>query len=236
MRVEYVFFHATCSHCAAQFKDELLDSKLLDARLQTKVVEVVNIAYGMQAGLHQAMLATAETISNSHLRAEQESLQRFFGLIAHSDDPDRPLFCYGPDDTLLALEGGAVQQLLVWEGLPLYRHVLRGRATVGTTPAEQVLISANAEPTDEEMQQAELLGSELLVEYLMDRSQELGSQLILVSDKTSIGSQFARGFGGLGAFLRFPLEVVTQAEAQEAEEDEEEELTSRDMKDLADFV
>jgi peptide chain release factor subunit 1 len=48
--------------------------------------------------------------------------------------------------------------------------------------------------------------SENLLEWLTQNYKRFGAKLVLVSDKTSEGSQFCRGFGGLGGLLRYKVE------------------------------
>ncbi len=44
-------------------------------------------------------------------------------------------------------------------------------------------------------------------EWLCNHYKDYGSRLEIVTDKSQEGFQFANGFGGLGAFLRYKLDV-----------------------------
>jgi len=48
-----------------------------------------------------------------------------------------------------------------------------------------------------------------LTEWFTDNYQKYGAQLEFVSDRSQEGSQFVKGFGGVGAILRFQLDVST---------------------------
>ena len=45
---------------------------------------------------------------------------------------DTGKFCFGVDDTLKALEMGAVEILIVWENLDIMRYVLRNHSLDGS--------------------------------------------------------------------------------------------------------
>ena len=45
---------------------------------------------------------------------------------------DTGKYCFGHDDTLKALEMGAVETLIVWENLEIQRYVLKNHQTDGT--------------------------------------------------------------------------------------------------------
>ena len=46
---------------------------------------------------------------------------------------DTGKYCFGVDDTLKALEMGAVEILIVWENLEIMRYMLKNHATDGKT-------------------------------------------------------------------------------------------------------
>ena len=55
---------------------------------------------------------------------EKKLIQRYFDEISQ----DTGKYCFGVDDTLKALELGAVETLIVWENLDITRYVLRNAA------------------------------------------------------------------------------------------------------------
>ena len=54
-------------------------------------------------------------------------LGRYFDEISQ----DTGKYCFGVDDTLKALEMGAVETLIVWENLDIVRYVLKNHQTDG---------------------------------------------------------------------------------------------------------
>ena len=61
---------------------------------------------------------------------------RYFDEIAQ----DTGKYCFGVDDTLKALEMGAVDTLIVWENLDITRYVLRNHTTEGEGEQEGHLV------------------------------------------------------------------------------------------------
>lgn len=51
-----------------------------------------------------------------------------------------------------------------------------------------------------------MVSDEPLNEWLVENYKNFGTQLQLVTDKSSEGFQFVKGFQGIGGFLRFKLE------------------------------
>lgn len=52
----------------------------------------------------------------------------------------------------------------------------------------------------------EILDSIPLTEWFMDNYKKFVSHLEIVSDKSSEGSQFVKGFGGIGGILRYKMD------------------------------
>ena len=65
---------------------------------------------------------------------EKKLIQRYFDEISQ----DTSKYCFGIEDTLKALELGAVETLIVWENLDITRYVLRNAAS-GKSPIHSPL-------------------------------------------------------------------------------------------------
>lgn len=71
---------------------------------------------------------------------------------------------------------------------------------------------ATETPSQEGVNSAEKLtvvDSMALTEWFTENYVKYGAQLEFVSDRSQEGSQFVKGFGGVGAILRFQLDVST---------------------------
>ena len=66
----------------------------------------------------------AESLANVKFVQEKRLIQKYFDEISQ----DTGKYCFGIDDTLKALELGAVETLIVWENLDITRYALRNAA------------------------------------------------------------------------------------------------------------
>ncbi|KAJ9098477.1 Eukaryotic peptide chain release factor subunit 1 [Naganishia cerealis] len=204
---------------SADFKTELSQSDLLDPRLQAKIVKIVDVSYGMEVGWQQAIDLSSEALSNVKFVQEKKLIQKYFDEIAQ----DTGKYIYGVDDTLKTLELGAVETLIVWENLELSRHTLRNAAgeifivhTWPTDPKRKEKFEDKA--TGLEMEAVN--ESESLLEWLAEHYKEFGCALEFVSDKSQEGSQFVKGFSGIGGILRYKVDSATLMNDSDFEEDE----------------
>lgn len=201
---------------SADFKTELNQSDMFDQRLQTKVIKVVDVSYGGENGFNQAIELSAETLSNVKFIQEKKLIQRYFDEI--SQDTGR--VCYGIEDTLKALELGAAEILIVFENLDITRWTLKTSA--GT---EVILHTTKQQESNRELFMDKDSGQEMEVgeqmpflEWLAEKYKDFGATLEFVSDRSSEGNQFVKGFGGIGAILRYKVNFEQLAEASDDDE------------------
>jgi len=191
----------------ADFKNDLHGSDLFDPRLQRIVVKIVDCSYGMENGFNQAIDLAAEALSNVKFVQEKKLISKFFEEIAQNTGR----YCFGIRDVLYGLEAGSVQTLIVFEDLDLYRFVV---APTGVANAvEKVLYMTEKEAGGAESlkdpetgQDMEVKEKILVVEWLAESYKKFGCALQFVSDKSQEGSQFVKGFGGIGALIRYTLD------------------------------
>lgn len=110
---------------SADFKTELSQSDMFDPRLQAKVLNVVDVSYGGDNGFNQAIELSAEILANVKFIQEKRLIGKYFDEISQ----DTGKYVFGVDDTLKALEMGAVETLIVWESLETNRYVLKNAVT-----------------------------------------------------------------------------------------------------------
>ena len=58
-----------------------------------------------------------------------------------------------------------------------------------------------------------------LLEWLAEKYRDFGANLEFVSDRSSEGNQFVKGFGGIGAMLRYKLNFEQLAEVDESDDE-----------------
>ena len=191
---------------SADFKTELSQSDMFDPRLQAIILNVVDVSYGGESGFNQAIELSAEILANVKFIQEKKLIGKYFEEISQ----DTGKYVFGVDDTLKALEMGAVETLIVWENLDINRFVLKNSATgeivVKHFNKEQEANQSNfrdsATGADLEVQE-----QMLLLEWFANEYKNFGCSLQFVTNKSQEGSQFCRGFGGIGGILRYQLDM-----------------------------
>lgn len=176
---------------SADLKDDLI--KTVDKRLADIVACSIDLATGGRRGFDEAIQKSAQALGNMRLVQQTKILTKFFDQVSK----DLELCCFGVKDTLEKLEMGAVEDLIVWEDLEETRN--------------------RVVPEESETH----LGNHTLVEWLCDHHKEYGCRLHLINDCSTLGSQFSRGFGGIGGLLRFKLPTTNihhQLDGSESED------------------
>ena len=201
---------------SADFKNDLNQSDMFDNRLQAKVIKVVDVSYGGENGFNQAIELSSETLSNVKFIQEKKLINKYFEEISQ----DSGKVCYGVDDTLKALELGACETLIVYENLDVTRWVLKdsnGAETILHTNKEQE--QNRAQFMDKETgQEMEVIDQSSFLEWLAEKYKDFGAALEFVSDRSSEGNQFVKGFGGIGAILRYKVNFEQLADVDSEDE------------------
>lgn len=178
---------------------------MFDPRLSKVVIAIVDVAYGGENGFNQAIELAADSLTNVRFVAEKKLLGKMFEEI----DKDTGKYCYGIRDTMTALAQGAMETLLVWEDLDVDRLVLRNNETQTT---EVQFLKPDQRPEGGRFKdkvtgvELELVEEAPFTEWLAENYKDFGCRLEFVTDKSEEGSQFCRGFGGVGGLLRYKLE------------------------------
>eukprot|EP00578_Thalassiosira_sp_NH16_P012599 CAMPEP_0181106368 /NCGR_PEP_ID=MMETSP1071-20121207/16494_1 /TAXON_ID=35127 /ORGANISM="Thalassiosira sp., Strain NH16" /LENGTH=459 /DNA_ID=CAMNT_0023189769 /DNA_START=2078 /DNA_END=3457 /DNA_ORIENTATION=- len=200
---------------SADFKSELMRSDLFDQRLSKIVIKMVDVSYGGENGFNQAIEYSSDTLSAVKLMKEKKLLQKYMDEISR----DTGRYCFMIEDTLKALELGAVEDLIVWENLEMNRYVLRNSSTseeriVHLTPEQEKNDSFFHDP--ETGVELEVVEKESMVEWLANNYKNYGCNLEFVTDRSGEGTQFVKGFGGIGGILRWKVDFVQLTEYEEA--------------------
>eukprot|EP00571_Detonula_confervacea_P015719 CAMPEP_0172297968 /NCGR_PEP_ID=MMETSP1058-20130122/808_1 /TAXON_ID=83371 /ORGANISM="Detonula confervacea, Strain CCMP 353" /LENGTH=458 /DNA_ID=CAMNT_0013007195 /DNA_START=75 /DNA_END=1451 /DNA_ORIENTATION=- len=200
---------------SADFKSELMRSDLFDMRLSKIVIKMVDVSYGGEHGFQQAIEYSSDTLGEVKLMKEKKLLQKYMDEISQ----DTGKYCFMVEDTLKALELGAVEELIVWENLEINRYVLRNVST-----SEEKVIHLNPEQEKNPSffhdsatgAELEVIEKEVMVEWLANHFKDYGCKLEFVTDRSGEGTQFVKGFGGIGGTLRWKVDFIQLGEYEEA--------------------
>jgi len=191
---------------SADFKNDLAQSDIFDQRLVAKVIKTVDVSYGGENGFNQAIELCAETLANVKFIQEKRLISKYFEEISQ----DTGKFCFGIEDTLKGLEMGAVETLIVFENLETNRFTLKNAST-----AEETIIHLTDEQAKDQKHfvaadgaELETIEKQLLVEWFAENYKTFGCSLEFVTNKSQEGSQFVKGFGGIGGILRYKVDFL----------------------------
>jgi peptide chain release factor subunit 1 len=199
------------------FKTELSTSDMFDDRLKPKILKIVDCSYGGENGFNQAIELSSEVLSNVKFIQEKKLITKYFEEIAK----DTGKYCFGIVDTLQGLEAGAVETLIIWENLDINRYIVKN----STNGEEKVLHLNKEQEKDTSNFHDEKTGAELeiiettsFIEWLANNYKRFGAQLEIVTNRSQEGSQFCKGFGGIGGFLRYKIDFASLQDDEEEEE------------------
>ncbi|OLY79777.1 Eukaryotic peptide chain release factor subunit 1 [Smittium mucronatum] len=190
---------------SADFKSDLSKSDMLDQRLAASIIKIVDVSYGGENGLNQAIDLSQEVLQNVKFMQEKKLISSYFDEISL----DTGKTVYGVDDTLKALEMGAIETLIIWENLDITRYVFKyasGETEVKHFNKDQEKIKDNFVDPGTGLD-AEVTDRMPLLEWVADTYKDFGANLEFITNRSTEGSQFVRGFGGIGGILRYKLDV-----------------------------
>ena len=109
-------------------------------------------------------------------------------------------YCFGIEDTLKALEMGAVETLVVYENLDTMRYTLKNAQTdeVSTIHLSKEGEADQTNFVTGEGVELEVVEKMQLVEWFAQNYKNFGATLEFVTNRSQEGSQFVKGFGGIG--------------------------------------
>lgn len=154
-------------------KTEFVNGEYLHHELQDKILAETSISTTTEAGLRQLLDECQGAIEDQEITRQREYCERFLSGLS---DEDKHV-TYGVEQTLTAIDYGAVDTLLVSENLP--------------PNTEQRL---HKETDDED-----------ILQYLEESITEYGSDIVFISDDFEEGNQLREAFGGIAAILRYPI-------------------------------
>lgn len=180
----------------SEIKDKFAKSDFFDPRLKSILLGTYDIDYGGNKGFNRAIIASQNLLGDLKIIKERELLSKFFEEIS-KDSGD---YCFGIKQTMYALDAGAVEDLIIWDDLDLVRYTITKGDEI-----EYVYYPEGGYVATEETQSWEISDAVPFTEWIVENFKNFGTKLNFVSDMSQEGSQFAKGFGGVGALLRYQL-------------------------------
>jgi peptide chain release factor subunit 1 len=188
-------------------KDFFVKEGFLHYELQQKVVQpLFDTGYTDEYGLKELVEKATQTLHGLEIHDEKRLVQRFLNEVRKSE---AGLAAYGEGEVLSALDSGAVDTLLVSEGLRKKRVHFRcsssGEEFSRTLPDAEVDKVASAPCPKCGGSPPEVVSEVDYVEQLFRKASDSNTTIRLVSAESEEGEMLSKAFGGVAAILRYSL-------------------------------
>jgi peptide chain release factor subunit 1 len=188
-------------------KEYFVKENYLHYELQLKVVTpLFDVGYTDEYGLRELVEKATQTLHGLELTEEKRIIQQLLSEIRRAE---KGLAAYGEVDTAAALAAGAVETLLISEGLRRRRLTLKCGACAHefkkVVPDDAIEATAAAPCPKCGAGPLAVTDNEDYVEGLFRRAQESAAGIRLISAESEEGEMLAKAFGGIAAILRYPM-------------------------------
>lgn len=171
---------------SANLKNDLIGSELFDKRLNNIVISTLDISYGFDNGLNQAITLAQDSLTSVKFIQEKKVIGKFFEEIAL----DTGMIVFGVDDTMKALELGALETMMLFENIEVMRYEMYNPIK---DEKKIVLLNATQEKDPKHFKDAEtgvdleVKGSEQLADWISLNYKSYGLNLQFITDKSADG-------------------------------------------------
>ncbi|MFP4142511.1 MAG: peptide chain release factor aRF-1 [Thermoplasmata archaeon] len=184
-------------------KDDFVDEGHLHHELQKKIVDTFNTGYTDEYGLKELMKNAQETLSDLEVMKEKKLVDR---LMEQIKDPDGGLATYGKEETLRALRMGAVDTLLLSDGLDT--EVVKyecdncgahGLETEDTKSGDEEFFCPDCGSNIDDPEREDI------IDFFFEEAEKVGTDVEMISDQSEQGELLLNAFGGIAGILRFRI-------------------------------
>ena len=182
-------------------KEFFIKEGYLHHELAKKVVDTFDIGYTDEYGLKELVEKAKDKLYDLDLMREKRLFQQFLNELRKSDG----LSVYGEDQIRNAITIGAVDVLLVSEGLRK-RRVILDCPQCGTL---ELTVDKGPDGTSMTCPRCGTVGTVIkdvdLVDDLFDQAGLMGTRVELISPDSEEGEMLLKAFGGIAGLLRFSI-------------------------------
>jgi len=182
-----------------------MERDYLHHELKKKVVDTFDTGYTDEYGLKELMEKARDSLSGIELMKEKKLLERFLDEIRK---PDGGLAVYGEKEVLSALELGAIDILLVSEGIRKRKVTLTCRSCGHTEEKAVSEGRISAAPCPKCQSTMEVTKNIDIIEELVAVAENFGTAVELISSDSEEGDMFLRAFGGLAGVMRYKMNMT----------------------------
>src|SRR5690606_11997570 len=137
-----------------------------------------------------------DVLQNVKFVREKKLITQFMEEISQ----DSGKYVFGVEETIKAMEMGAVKTLIVWENLDITRYTLKNPQTeevkvIHLNPNQAKDSKHFVDKTTDTKYEVESIP---LLEWLANNYKNYGCSLEIITNRSQEGAQFCKGFGGIG--------------------------------------
>ncbi len=182
-------------------KQEFLKQGALDYRLKDKILGTVDNSYTDESGIRELMQKSEEILKDTAITRERQIVNRFLEQAVVDG-----LATYGQKETEEALTVGKAADVLVsegidWEVIKLYCE--NDNFTQEKIVKEPDKFDESKERCPKCGGKVELLEEIDYLDWIVEKAHNTSAIVHVISQETPEGQTFFRGFGGIGAILRY---------------------------------
>mgnify|MGYP002767623439 CR=1 FL=1 len=183
-------------------KIDFYEGDFMQYEIKDKVITTVDTSYTGEFGIREVIDKASDTLEELDVMKEKKIVQRFLHELINDKTG---LASYGEDEVRRNLQIGAVDTLLLSEGLTLKRVTMKCPQcgwTKNITPRKKSDLEFTCDKCNERMKEDKSVD---LVDTFVEMAEEVGSNVELISTETEEGMQLYRAFGGIAAILRYHI-------------------------------
>jgi len=189
-------------------KRYFVDEKYLHYEIQDKIIDVFDTGYTDEFGLRELVSAASETMTDLKIAKEKKVMKEFLRQITRGDSS---LALYGENHIRRALEMGAIDTLLLSEGLRRYRITLTcptcdysEKRTISESDLEE--FEPPGCPKCKTPTQMEITDKIDIIDELSDLCESTGGTVYLISQNSEEGDALVSAFNGIAGIARYPID------------------------------
>jgi peptide chain release factor subunit 1 len=181
----------------------------LNYMLKNKIIDLIDTAYVEEQGVKEVVEKAPEVMRKVRYIEERKVMQQFLYEVGH----DTGKITYGEGDVRRALESGAVNTLLLSEGLDMSRVTVKCSACgyqEQHTVKNQMLMSFEQSLAGKPCPKCKapalsIVDKEDLIDDFAKLAEYTNAEVEVISTETEEGQMLKNSFGGVAAILRFKL-------------------------------
>ena len=200
----------------AHTKNKIEESNYFDKRLFSLIRCRLDISYGYDIGFQHAIRMAESILADNMILTEKVILSKLFNNISMNK-----MYSIGPDQIMIALEAGAIEDLIIWDKMTIRRieyersdNNNNNNNNNNNKDKVKFLPVYRYYSAEKKINGYEVIGgieyklksNISLAEWLMELGNISGTRIHIVSNSSSEGAQFVSGFGGIGGILRWEMD------------------------------